>query len=86
MPPASGEYFDVISPTTGKVFTKAALGKAADVEAALDAAHKAATAWGATSAAERARVLDKVAQVFRDNTELLAYVETIDNGKVRVDG
>ena len=72
---------EVSTPTTGKVFTKAARSQAADLELALDAAHAAAAGWGATPAAERAAVLERVAAVIRDNNELLAYVETIDNGK-----
>lgn len=40
-PPVKGDYFEVTTPTTGKVFTSAARGTGEDVEAALDAAHKA---------------------------------------------
>ena len=57
VPPAGGEYFDVISPVNGKVYTKAARGTAADVEKALDAAHAAAGAWGKTSAAARTQAI-----------------------------
>ena len=55
--PVDGQYFDVITPITGKVYTKAARSNAADVELALDAAHAAADAWGKTPAADRANVL-----------------------------
>ena len=37
--PVKGEYFDVITPITGKAYTKAARSGAEDVELALDAAH-----------------------------------------------
>jgi aldehyde dehydrogenase len=77
----SGQYFDVVTPTTGKVFTKAARGDAADIELALDAAHAAAEAWGKTSPQIRAGVLLKIADIIRKNNELLAYIETVDNGK-----
>ncbi len=79
--PVKGEYFDVISPITGKVFTKAARSHAADIELALDAAHAAADGWGKTPPATRATILNKVADRMEANLELLAYVETIDNGK-----
>src|SRR5256885_9843587 len=54
---------------------------AEDIELALDAAHAASDAWGRTSAAERANVLLKIADRIEANLELLAYAETVDNGK-----
>lgn len=81
VPPAGGEYFDVVTPISGKVYTKAARGTAADVEKALDAAHAAADAWGKTSATERSQILLQIADRIDANRELLAYVETVDNGK-----
>ena len=77
----SGEYFDVVTPTTGKKFTQCARGAAKDIELALDAAHAAADAWGKTSATERAGILLQIASIIQANNELLAYVETCDNGK-----
>ncbi len=40
--PVKGEYFDVITPISGKVYTKAARSTPEDIELALDAAHAAA--------------------------------------------
>ncbi|MEM9051933.1 MAG: aldehyde dehydrogenase family protein [Bacteroidota bacterium] len=79
--PADGTYFDVISPVDGKVFTKVARSKAADIELALDAAHKAFETWSKTSATERSNMLLKIADRIEENLEYLAAVETIDNGK-----
>ena len=79
--PVQGQYFEDISPVTGKPFAEVARGTAEDIEAALDAAHKAAPAWGRTSATERAAILNKVADVIDANRELLAVAETWDNGK-----
>jgi len=79
--PARGEYFDVITPISGKVFTKAARSTAEDIETALDAAHAAADKWGRTSPTERANLLLKIADRIEANLELLAYAETVDNGK-----
>ena len=76
-----GEYFDVITPITGKPYTKAARSSAEDVELALDAAHAAADKWGKTAPAERANLLLKVADRLEQNLELIATAETIDNGK-----
>ena len=79
--PRDGQYFDVITPITGQVYTQAARSTAADIELALDAAHAAAERWGATPAAERANVLLRIADRLEQNLELLAYAETVDNGK-----
>ena len=79
--PVSGEYFDVITPITGKPYTKAPRSGAADVELALDAAHKAADAWGRTAPVERAGILLKIADRIEANLETIATAETIDNGK-----
>lgn len=79
--PSSGEYFDNISPIDGKSFTQAARGNKEDIDKALDAAHKAFPIWSRTSAAERARVLLKIADIIEENLEYLARIETIDNGK-----
>ena len=81
VPPANGEYFDVVTPISGKVYTKAARSTAADIEKALDAAHAAAIEWGKTSATERSNILLQIAERIDANRELLAYVETVDNGK-----
>ena len=79
--PLEGQYFDVISPINGKPFTKAARSGAEDIELALDAAHAAADKWGRTAPADRANVLLKIADRLEQNLELLAYAETVDNGK-----
>ncbi|PRY15675.1 aldehyde dehydrogenase [Pontibacter ummariensis] len=79
--PASGEYFDNISPIDGKPFTKAARGNKEDIDKALDAAHKAFKSWSKTSAAARSKVLLDIANIMEQNAELLARAETVDNGK-----
>jgi aldehyde dehydrogenase len=79
--PVEGQYFDNISPVTGKVFCQAARSQAADIDLALDAAHKARDAWGRTSPAARAAVLLKIADRLEANLEMLAVAETWDNGK-----
>ncbi|MBW8172350.1 aldehyde dehydrogenase [Ornithinimicrobium sp. Arc0846-15] len=79
--PIKGEYFENITPVTGQVFTEIARGTSEDIEAALDAAHAAAPAWGKTPAAARAQVLNKIADRLEENLEMLAVAETWDNGK-----
>ena len=79
--PVKGQYFDVVSPITGKNFTQAARSSAEDIELALDAAHKASDAWGKTSTTERSNILLKIADRIEANLDLIALADTIDNGK-----
>ncbi len=79
--PASGAYFENVTPVTGQVLCEIPRSNAGDVDRALDAAHAAKTAWGKTSVAERGRMLEQIAQRMEENLELLATVETWDNGK-----
>ncbi|HRN62828.1 MAG TPA: aldehyde dehydrogenase family protein, partial [Luteimonas sp.] len=51
--PVKGQYFDVVTPVNGKVYTQAARSTSEDIELALDAAHAAAEAWGKTDVATR---------------------------------
>ncbi len=81
VPPVKGQYFDVVTPIDGQPYTRAARSTAEDIERALDAAHAAAARWGATPPAERANLLLKIADRIESNLELLAYAETVDNGK-----
>ncbi|WP_374258682.1 aldehyde dehydrogenase [Aquabacterium sp.] len=79
--PLGGEYFDVITPISGTVYTQAARSGEADINLALDAAHAAKDKWAATAPAERAAILLKIADRLEQNLEKLAYAETVDNGK-----
>ena len=81
VPPTKGEYFENPSPVTGEVFTEVARSTSEDIEKALDAAHAAAPAWGKASVAERAVILNKIADRIEENLEMLAVAETWDNGK-----
>jgi aldehyde dehydrogenase len=79
--PASGQYFENITPVTGKVFCEIPRSNAQDIERALDAAHAARAAWGHTSPTHRANLMIQIAQRMEDNLEMLALAETWDNGK-----
>ncbi|MFN3671734.1 MAG: aldehyde dehydrogenase [Bosea sp. (in: a-proteobacteria)] len=79
--PISGQYFENSSPVNGRPLCQIARSDAQDIEAALDAAHAAKDAWGRTSVAERALLLNRIAQAMEDNLDLLAQAETWDNGK-----
>lgn len=79
--PVGGQYFENLSPVNGRTFCEVARSTAPDIELALDAAHAAAPAWGKTSVAERALLLNRIADVIEANLEPLALAESWDNGK-----
>ncbi len=78
--PVGGEYFDNVTPVTGKVLCQVARSTKEDIELALDAAHAAKEAWGKTSVTERSNILNKIANRMEENLEMLAYAETLENG------
>ena len=81
VPAVRGQHFDNISPVNGRVICTVARSTAEDVELALDAAHVAREAWGRTSAAERANLLNKIADRIESRVSTLALVEASANGK-----
>jgi aldehyde dehydrogenase len=79
--PVRGQYFSNVTPITGQHVCDIARSTAEDIELALDAAHKAKDAWGRMSSTDRAKILNKIADRMEENLDVLALVETIDNGK-----
>src|SRR5215207_6250398 len=79
--PIGGEYFQNLTPVTGQPFCEIPRSNEADISLALDAAHGAAPAWGKTSPAERAVILNKIADRIEANLESIAVAESWDNGK-----
>lgn len=81
VPPAKGQYFENRTPISGEIVCEIARSTAEDIETALDAAHVAAATWTKTSAAQRAEILNKMADRLEAHLAEIATVETIDNGK-----
>lgn len=79
--PVKGQYFVNKTPVTGGDICEVARSDEHDIELALDAAHHAKESWGSTSVTERSNILLKIADRIEQNLELLALVETWDNGK-----
>lgn len=74
-------YFTNTTPVTGEAICEIPRSSAADIEPALDAAHKAKDSWGRTSVTERCNILLKIADRIEANLESLSLAETWDNGK-----
>ncbi|THF63430.1 aldehyde dehydrogenase [Pseudothauera rhizosphaerae] len=81
VPPVDGQYFDNHSPITDRTLCAVPRSNEKDIELALDAAHAAKAAWGRTPPAERANILNRIADRIEANLKLIATAETLDNGK-----
>jgi betaine-aldehyde dehydrogenase len=83
---ASGRTYDVVNPADGKALAKVSEGGAADVDAAVRAAAKAAAGpWAGFSARARGKVLLKIAALIRENADELVLLETRSAGKPLAD-
>jgi acyl-CoA reductase-like NAD-dependent aldehyde dehydrogenase len=76
-----GKTFVTTNPATGEKLAECAEASPADVDRAVKAARAAFPAWSKTSPAQRAALLNKIADAIDENAEWLATVETKDNGK-----
>ncbi|HSP05845.1 MAG TPA: aldehyde dehydrogenase, partial [Acidobacteriota bacterium] len=81
VPPVDGKYFNNPTPITSRTLCEVPRSNEKDIKLALDAAHAARAAWGKTSPAERAGILNKIADRIEANLNLIALAETLDNGK-----
>jgi 5-carboxymethyl-2-hydroxymuconic-semialdehyde dehydrogenase len=79
---ADGATFDVLDPVTNEVYLTAAAGGAADVDAAVAAAHRAFTdgPWPQLPARDRAVILNRVADAVAAQNRRLAEIESFDTG------
>ncbi|OLZ42954.1 aldehyde dehydrogenase family protein [Amycolatopsis keratiniphila] len=78
---AGGDQIPTTDPATGALLASIAAGGKADVDRAVEAAHKAFASWRRLSPAARGRVLLDVADAIDEYAEELATLETLDNGK-----
>lgn len=81
VPPASGDHLDVVEPATGSVYARVPLSDAPDVERGVRAAANAFPGWSSTPAAERSRLLLRLADLIDRDAEALAQAESRDTGK-----
>src|SRR5438045_7561734 len=79
--PIGGKYLDNIEPATGKPYSQVADSDARDVDLAVSAADKAFAGWSKKPAAERSRILLRIADLIERDLEKFARAESIDTGK-----
>ncbi len=81
VPPRGGKYLDNFEPATGKVYSRVPDSDEGDINDAVAAAKAAFPSWVSTPAAERSRILLKLADLIEANAEALAQAESRDTGK-----
>jgi succinate-semialdehyde dehydrogenase/glutarate-semialdehyde dehydrogenase len=77
---ASGKSLDIHNPATGERLNRLALGDAAQIKQAADAAARAFTTWRDTAPLDRTKILTRAAQLIRDHSERLARLTTLEMG------
>jgi betaine-aldehyde dehydrogenase len=77
----SGQFTDLVNPSTGEVFGKAALSDEKDIDLAYNAAAKAFESWKNTTPSERSMALWKIADVLEKNIEEIVSLESENTGK-----
>ncbi|MEH7121791.1 MULTISPECIES: aldehyde dehydrogenase family protein [unclassified Bacillus (in: firmicutes)] len=83
VPSVSGKTFDTVNPATEEVIATVCAAQEEDIELAVKAARKAFETgpWPKLSGSERANLLLKLADLIEENKEVLAQLESLDNGK-----
>jgi aminomuconate-semialdehyde/2-hydroxymuconate-6-semialdehyde dehydrogenase len=81
VPPRSGEYLDDVNPSTEDVIAQIPDSDGRDVDDAVQAAKRAFPGWSRTTAADRSKVLLKLADLIEKNFDELAELEANDSGK-----
>ena len=81
VPASDGGTFQTTNPATGEVLATCAEATKEDVDRAVAAAWAAFPGWKAVEPAARSAILLKIADRIDENAQLLAQVETMDNGK-----
>ncbi|WP_313134943.1 aldehyde dehydrogenase family protein [Anaerocolumna sp.] len=78
---SDGATLKTYNPATGELLAEIADASNEDVDAAVHAAKEAFVTWSKTTVAERAAILNKIADIIDENAEHLATIESMDNGK-----
>jgi aminomuconate-semialdehyde/2-hydroxymuconate-6-semialdehyde dehydrogenase len=79
--PRDGNYIDIVEPAAGVVFGQCADSGVDDIDDAVAAARDAFAAWSSTSAADRAQLLNRIADRIEERLDEFAAAESRDSGK-----
>lgn len=80
---ASGKTFDTLDPSTGEVIVSVAEGDKEDINRAVKVARATFedSPWSRMIPSERERVMHRLADLMQENADVLAELESLDNGK-----
>ncbi|NVJ21197.1 aldehyde dehydrogenase [Myxococcus sp. AM011] len=81
LPARGGQWLDKPEPATGKTYAQVPDSDATDIQHAVEAARRAFPSWSATPAAERSRLIRRLADAIRERLADFARAESIDSGK-----
>lgn len=81
VPPEGGKYSTILNPANEEVIAHVAAGSEKDVDTAARAARAALKVWNGISAAERGRILNRLADLLEKNQEELIALESMNAGK-----
>jgi aldehyde dehydrogenase (NAD+) len=83
----AGNTFETINPSTEEVITSVYEARAEDVDEAVKAATKAfeAEGWATADPSVRSKALNKIADVMEQHADIIASIDTMDNGKAITD-
>jgi aminomuconate-semialdehyde/2-hydroxymuconate-6-semialdehyde dehydrogenase len=79
--PDNGKYLDNINPAIGEVYSQIPDSDKSDVQKAVNAAKTAFKDWSSMSINDRAKILEKIADLIDRDHDKLAMAESVDNGK-----
>ncbi|MEQ8575515.1 aldehyde dehydrogenase [Fulvivirga sp.] len=79
--PISKSYLDNVNPSTGEIYSYIPDSDKEDVENAVKSAKAAFKSWAETSITDRAKVMNRIADLIDKNHDKLAMAESVDNGK-----
>lgn len=78
---STGARFTTLNPATGEILAHVESATAHELDAAIESAGRGQKIWAAMSGTERGRILRRAADLLRENSRLLAHLETLDTGK-----
>jgi 5-carboxymethyl-2-hydroxymuconic-semialdehyde dehydrogenase len=78
---SSHQYFETVNPATQEVLAEVAAGAAAEVNAAVQAAHEAFPAWAGLPAPDRAKKIRALGELIAKHVPEIAQTETKDTGQ-----
>lgn len=81
IPPAADNWIENVNPSRGEVYCLIPDSSKSDVDKAVDAASTAFPAWSDTPASERARFMNRIADLMERDLQILAEMESTDSGK-----